>query len=476
MRLAKVQDYWRRIYKKIYSVKIKNVSFRNVLGLGEGLINFSGPITIICGANGVGKSTLLNSVFISMEDINRIPSARARARFEHAELNINALQENKEYSFAKNNTALVDADKTFEVEIFDAASKSISLLSFFNSEANIADLDAYSPREYNVNELEDISYAVGKSYTSCLVYEIDDYDSNGGIIPYFRVQSEGIVYGAEMMGLGELAIHLLYWIINRIGNDSVLLLEEPETFVSPRAQIHIMNYLAKRSFEKGIWTIITTHSLGIVSNVPLEHVRLLYRDNNSLQIIDHPTRYQLNSLIGIPFSFSGILMVEDEVAKHLLTSIISNLDQDLLRKFDIVVCGDNSKITDALRKFPVLDRRWLSIIGVYDGDMRSSIEFKTQQWPFVFLPTNVAPEVMFKLYFKNNTVELSDILQKRQSDVDFAFHEADTYDHHDWLKALCEHTQMKEDNMVSVMTTIWLKEQDNKLIAEDFLSQLKGCI
>ena len=57
MRQAKVEDYWDRVKKNNYDIKIKELNLNGINGFGK--IEFTGGIFAICGLNGVGKSTII---------------------------------------------------------------------------------------------------------------------------------------------------------------------------------------------------------------------------------------------------------------------------------------------------------------------------------------------------------------------------------------------------------------------------------
>src|SRR4051812_41482684 len=66
MRSHDASKYWSRVYRRDYAVRLSEVSFDHVLGLGSGTVHFAGPITAIVGANGAGKSTLLSVIRASV--------------------------------------------------------------------------------------------------------------------------------------------------------------------------------------------------------------------------------------------------------------------------------------------------------------------------------------------------------------------------------------------------------------------------
>src|SRR5207249_4749613 len=103
-----------------------------------------------------------------------------------------------------------------------------------------------------------------KEYSECKIFEVPEYDEIEKF-PYFKATSNGVSYGSETMGQGELSLLIVLWELLTLPKNSILLLEEPETHVSPRSQEALMNVIAQNIVEKGIWTIVTTHSPVIVS-------------------------------------------------------------------------------------------------------------------------------------------------------------------------------------------------------------------
>ncbi len=49
MKVARIDDVWRRLYTKQSLTKINKVIYKNILGLGSGEIEFHGKLTAICG-------------------------------------------------------------------------------------------------------------------------------------------------------------------------------------------------------------------------------------------------------------------------------------------------------------------------------------------------------------------------------------------------------------------------------------------
>ena len=471
MRFAKVLDVWRGLYRKQFQSKILGLEFSNVLGIGSGRLSFSGGITVICGANGVGKTTLLNALLLSIKNIPEPLPQSIKNRFSNSNLVVSVSENGNASSYTKN--GVIDGEGVAsEIYYVESANKSSRLIDFFSSLADKQEiLETFGSVEYNAEELSLLSYVTGKNYESCHVYEIDDFGENEvigfeDVIPYFQVLENGISYGIEMMGLGELAAHLLIWYIRRAANNSILFLEEPESFISPKAQIHLMNYIASSSLRKGIWSIITTHSMGIVSNVPLDHIKVVSKSATGISIIENPSQFQLNMILGVSFSYTGILFVEDLASKIFAKVILAHFDGDLSRRFDVLIAGSASAISSVLYSMPKTSSNWLKIIGLYDGDQRNAgasvIDARKTDWYYDFLPTSFAPEVVFRSYFRGNHSILANRLAIREQDLELGLNQFDASNHHDWSKDLSEFLAINEEHILNVMFRVWIEDAANE--------------
>ena len=145
------------------------------------------------------------------------------------------------------------------------------MVNFFSDEQNLDEWkEAVSPIEYSGKELTTISQLVGKKYELLKIYELDDIvDDKKGIdetpLPFFEVVVNGREYSTPTMGMGELVLLFTYWKLSNVDSNAIVLLEEPDTYVSYASQDELFNVLAKFSDEKNLWIILTTHSTAITS-------------------------------------------------------------------------------------------------------------------------------------------------------------------------------------------------------------------
>jgi predicted ATPase len=488
MRLAKISDVWRSLYSKNnYSFKLEAVEFENIKGLGSGKITLAGGLTIICGANGMGKTTLLNSLFLAVKDIKTPHNHIAEFRFADSLLMVKVLEEGVSRTYLKQ--GLGDgANNVIQVGYIDSSAKSIAQRAFFVNMTNVDELlPQYGANEYDYSQLEGIGSITGKRYSSCKVLELDDFDDDqvsdcgyDDVIPYFIVAEDGVEYGSEKMGTGELAAHILFWVMQRVNNNSLLFIEEPETFISPIAQSRLMSYMAHYATKKNVWLVITTHSMGVVANVPLKHIKLLSKNDLNVSILENPKRNQVDKILGLSSTYSNILFVEDLASKNFLRSIVNHIDLDLSTSIDVVIAESASSISSILYTFPKTSHNWIKIVGIYDGDMKARmktvLDINRAKWNFVCLPKDVAPEIVVRDYVDLNYKKFSAVINMDADHVLFALGNLKGENFHDWPKKLSEYLDIEESFALKSMFDIWVDDEANKLDVLGFYNNLKKAI
>ena len=501
MRNAKAGDFWRAVYKGKYSIKLAKFSYNNLVGLGDGSIEFSGGITIICGGNGVGKSTLLNAIRSCLATdrspkhwLTRLVGSQLEASIEvrnntstiilgaddfssvieeqsdNIETTTLELDSSSDKSVLDDVPTSSESTAGFNVLYLDLASQSAQLILHYSTLKNFDEiLEGLSPGEANDQDLETLSYLVGKDYSQCFTYEIEEFGDEM-LRPYFRVTASGSEYGSESMGVGEMALHLIYWHLKRVPEETVLLLEEPETHISPRSQGAIMNVLAKFSAEKKLWTICTTHSPAIVARIPKQHIKLLSRMGTSVQVITSPKQAQLDLVFAVSTKVSGVFFVEDGAACAFLQNWLELSAPDLLGVFEIVKTTSESEIQEALKRFPRVGP-WLKVVGIFDGDMRGRLKTKFN-WPHAFLPGTKSPEGLVRKAVLENPGRLAQQLGRDLEDIKLILSQVEGYDVHDWYDELRKALKVTYHQLMRYSFSVWHEVEDNSKIAMDALSAL----
>lgn len=378
-RTARFNDHWRRALARDYPVQYSSFSFKGLRCLQDGVITFAKGITAIVGGNGVGKSTLAQAIVDVLAGVDGVHDlSHLGLRLIGSELHANIVNGNgvRELSLliCPNGDRKGGGSPLLgEFTWLDSSNMAVLCQRQIHNDPAFDDLlESIGPRNFDEHQLRFASYIVGKDYTQCTVWEIQDYQSFD-VFPYFRVTCGGTTYGSEDMGLGEFALFLSLWTLNRVAINSIVVLEEPETHISSRSQNALMDLVAWACDHRGLWVVITTHSPVVLQKIPKENIRLLVSNGTKSKVVSAPHLHQIASIVGGGVAYRNLLLVEDEFAGHFAQGLLEQLEIDLKQQTVFAVMKGHSQITTILCTLPPIDK-WSKVVGVYDGDMQGKAE------------------------------------------------------------------------------------------------------
>lgn len=457
MRGAKVQDYWRKAYKRNYKNSLLKINLNKLNNLYE--IEFSKGLVAICGLNGAGKSTIISALkdvvglHLTNQDMRRIGTHQIEG----------AALLNKHKISCKNidNERLFDKDLDRNLIKYVDCMLSTMAQDYMIEQTNFEEvLEQYDNYQVTEEELKDINYLVGKSYSYCSIIEIDDIDDEETKLPFFQVKVDDIEYDSRNMGNGEHFLLYLFWCIKSLNRDTILIVEEPETFISIFSQMHFADYIGKMMAENGVNVILTTHSPYILKNIKNENIRVVSRVGKNVSITSPDGDFTVEKALGIKQSYFGTFFVEDKVASNLLTVILEDKAPWLLQQYAIDIVDGESAISERL-KFPKSKNIYYNFIGIYDGDMRNTLENTSKfNWKYCFLPGEHAVEEIFREYLRdpNNLDKLCDALGKEKDKVIAFLATIDGRDYHDWFLDFCKHLHLDTHILISVFYSVLMNE------------------
>ena len=448
LRSARSNDLWRQLYRKADSRILRLfVRYSNVPGLGSGELTAKGPIAMLCGENGVGKSRALKTIYAALggpysdftpKGALSLPGTIDEVTLVRRTVAGGAPPAEETIEGTTNiKAALAVTGEPPKASYFDPPLQVPHLLQLIRNDQNFSDLyEGITPQKLTPEQVEEVSMMVGRSYTDVSIYEIADYQDHE-TTPYFRVTSEGDTYGAENMGLGELSLLFAYWILLRAPEESILLLEEPETFIAPRSQRALIDLVASEALQKRLFVVLTSHSGVIAERVPNAHLELLSRARRVVSFLsDPPTNLLIDRLALIPPRHL-ILLVEDQAARNFTLALLEAKNSRYYSTCDIIVAGGDSHITEVLRRMPSVGSPRAAIIGVFDGDQHGKLPSGLPR-PVIALPGGDAPERVLKRYLESLGIE--EIAQTLNKDVRFVsacLAGVAGKNHHDWMRELC---------------------------------------
>lgn len=438
-------------YQKLASLKFNEIGMRGIKNLE---INFSYPITAIAGANGIGKTTVLQTIaclfhnndntfqpyrfsntknqqpyykftdfFVISRGENRGLGAEMRYVFNkqgmsRSEFAIKKIQRWGNYERRPERYV----DFLGISRILPAHEFSIFKNTF---SGNYTVLTNIALSEENRQMVGNIT---GKSLTN-----IEEHSCS--IMKNFKLNkissAEGLNYSSFNMGAGEEVAITLISRISNLPSGSLVLIEEIELGLHPKAQQSLIESLMKIVKVKKLQLIFTTHSPYVFDVLPFQAKILLKKIVSGVEVIEEPS----NSLAFIELTGSNCkdltIYVEDEIAKQLIENLFNSM---VSKRIEIVDVGSKENVI-RMTAAHYINPQLGNAIGIPDGDA-SDKEFKdwckkymllnsdegTQEEfegkkasYFETLPSDVAPEK----YIFNKLKENDDFILNLDDSEDF---------------------------------------------------------
>lgn len=470
MRSAKAQDYWNTAYKRAYSGRFLEFDLNGLNSLKE--IRVPSGILAICGLNGAGKSTIIAAlkdiigISLSDYDIHKLASTEVKAVFSNNGVEITCSN--------RDGKRLMDQGWDLEKICYLDSAQNTAVQDFFIRQTNLEELlEQYEEYDLAAEEIEELNGIVGKRYRTCSVRELEETDG-AKAIPFCKATVDDIEYDSRSMGSGEHFLFYLFWRIKNIEKGTILIIEEPETYISISSQVHFVDYLAKQMAEKGVTVILTTHSPYILKQIKNENICIVNRVRNSVSIMIPNENHSAETLLGMKPSNKGTFFVEDRVAADFLSVLLEDCAPYLLREYSIDIASGESGITERLH-FPQSEKIKYNFIGVYDGDMRDRLSAEKLNWSYCFLPGAKPIEVLFQDFAEHDEgiERLSALLQKEKEEVFSYMSTLEGIDYHDWFEELRKLIGVDGKTLVR---TFYFAMKNDVFSPEEFIAELLSCL
>ena len=465
MRLARAEDFRRRLETKSsnWTTRLIRISFAGIPSLGEGDIPIALPLTVFCGPNGVGKTTLLRAIWATLD-----PAAANESKAKSIKLAAGtatvALQAEDQpvqvTAIFANGKASSDREVDLEVIHIDTSSDSGKLQDDFATYENVDDIiNGVGARVLTERELSQINYLTKRDYREAKLFEVE---TANGIAPFFEVTLDANRYDSRTMGAGEFAAFYLWWHLARVTPNSVILIEEPETFLSPKTQGAFTDHLLAVMYAKKICVVMTSHSGELITPLPESCIRFLRREPAGVRLVtDAPSPILLDT-IGIKTPVDTLVFVEDEGAENFCRLWIEQNQPYMSHRMKFVVKGGEGPIVSVLRS---MDRDYgeIKVLGLFDGDQRGKIPNDVAE-KALFLPGDSRIERLFRGEIIADPLRLTTALGGRDvSDVLFGLQGADD---HDWFLGLAKGLSMHPSQTFMLLYGLWMEADANKEAAK----------
>jgi AAA domain, putative AbiEii toxin, Type IV TA system len=315
--------------------------------------------------------------------------------------------------------------------------------------------------ELNRSEIDVLQNILGRRYDSVTIRAVPT-DEEGVRAPYIVATNGDRFIDTAMMSQGELWVHyILNWLLRvTVQPGHLVLLDEPEAFLSIRALRPFIDEIARIALSKNLQIIIGTHNPEVLARFPPDHVHMCIRSTEGIRVIKPSSFLQIRDSVGLETPVQALVLVEDNFSHALLEAIIARYDVSLNRQIEIVAAGGETEVRADVRILQ--NARQIKSFGVLDADCstRSLANSSDVSNDYLLLPGTESPEKELLKSAELNAPMIAGALNRTVDDLTAAIAATRSLDHQYQLPALAKSLGYPLPAVVSVLIQGWLDEPD----------------
>lgn len=279
-----------------------------------------------------------------------------------------------------------------------------------------------SAKVFDENRLDRLSYILNHKYTSARM-ALSDVDSERHV-PVLQRNAAG--YSGYHQGQGETTItELIQADLPKYG---LILIDEVESSLHPRAQRRLIRDLANVARERELQIILTTHSPYVLEELPQEaRLQIFWSADDRKVMAGVSAQFAMSKMDDAPHPDCEVY-VEDDVSRTIVSEILSQRSKDLISRVQIITFGAAS-VGYQLGQMVAGNRFPRATAVILDGDCKAAAGCYV-------LPGIDAPErVVFTALQAVGWRDVWTRVKRSASDVSTACVAAmNLSDHHDWIE------------------------------------------
>ena len=198
------------------------------------------------------------------------------------------------------------------------------------------------------------------------------------LIRQLRPGKQTLYFSEKNFSLGELCVLKLLLALENMSDDSLVLIDELELAVHPRAQIKLFQHLEKLAKKKNLTVIFSTHSVTLIKTTERKKILFLQKGNNKVKCIEgcYPTFALGQISAGEEVAPDCVIYVEDDSAKKCVEAMLFQFRQKFLGISEqptviTVPIGGFKQILEFLDKAPMLLPITTKLTVLLDEDVKS---------------------------------------------------------------------------------------------------------
>lgn len=322
-----------------------------------------------------------------------------------------------------------------------------------------ADLQFTEKREIDAQAIKKMARIIGHKYDEVSFQGVSHKDKKSEIGMASRL---GYSYSENNMGFGEGRVLYTVDRLETSPEQSLFILEEPETSLHENAQHEFAKYLLDVCNRRHHQIIISTHSSVILKALPPEARKLIVRDQAGVDIRNRISANQVRSILSGGHVRQLDICVEDIFARVLLTEVIRFKNKELLKAIAIHDIGDKDAVREAVL---VLRKTGKNAIAVRDADVGAA-----PKDGLLSFPGDLPPELEV---FRNESVR-NFIKNKYEIDVEWVCDRDDVKDHHKIASHIAEEAEADEEVVRSLAIEEYVRNISSEF--DDLISKICAAI
>ncbi|MGB3508519.1 MAG: AAA family ATPase [Microcoleaceae cyanobacterium] len=297
-----------------------------------------------------------------------------------------------------------------------------------------------------------LSYVLGRNYDSARFAKTDVSPREVGIM-----KREFGEFSQYHQGAGEDATLDLFQIFETLPDHSLLIIDEVEASLHPKAQRRLIDFLLKLCRKKSCQIVVSTHSPYILEQLPPQARVLLIPGTKQINVLYGASVDFAMSRMDDPVHPEMTIFVEDREAEILLREILVSDDtkEEIISRINICSVGPANVVQTmgqlgADKKLP-----YGKSLAVLDGDQETSRGC-------INLPGKDAPEILVYIQLKEQTPEWGNLPERFGIGAGTLLADLDDIitdpDHHKWNRKLGDKVRKSYISVWETLAREWVKE------------------
>jgi predicted ATPase len=439
---------------------LEMVSIDGLRGWTGQSVQFNFPVVAIVGENGSGKSTLLKAATCvydqEKKDKKFFPSAFFVDTHWDAISGVNFVYRVKRgqnidsFRVSKPTKRWRDPDNPPKRNVYLL---DISRTLPLDASVGYAKIARLAAAEIESNEIDDefrarLSHVLGRTYQKAR-FATSDVDARRQV---GLLQREWGEVSQFHQGAGEDATLDLFRTLQNVPQNALLVIDEVEASLHPRAQRRLIRFLLWLSRIKRVQIILSTHSPYVLEELPQEARVLLLPGPQGLSVVYGVSPAFALSRIDDEVYPDAYIFVEDRNAAIWLREILASSPEtsEILRRIEINPVGP-SNVVEMLGGLGRDGKLPYKSLAITDGDHPHGNCLK--------LPGDAAPErVVFNDLKARNWASLSDRFGIGAGTLFTALDDASLEpDHHKWPAMVGDQVSKSATSVWEILCTEWSK-------------------